>query len=131
MTIKRTERGWAGHYVAASHCRFRRNTLLQHGRTSVVVSTVGDMHAPQSVRDILLVSGNGPDEIGASCYYETMAFVAVEDGPYIEADVTRQVFFDSEWRIGTLFPGVDNQANDMHEAVVAEITHKMLSGEIE
>jgi hypothetical protein len=62
-----------------------------------------------------------------------MAFEAQEDGPYLDSDVTKQIEFDSEWAMcGKTRPdhvGVDKQANDMHEAVVAELTATLAKGE--
>lgn len=58
-----------------------------------------------------------PEMIGLNRYYETMAFHAIANGPYIDADVGRQVYFDSPWSIDSLHNSVDNDANDMHEAV--------------
>ena len=120
---KITERGWGGHFICAERCLFRRNTLIDFGKKKIVVSTVGMM------RDLHDFQGkNGFDAIGAGGrYYETMAFRAKKEGQYWDADVTKQISFDSEWAICSeegwkkLPDDADNKANDMHEAVVAEL----------
>jgi hypothetical protein len=121
--VKRTERGWAGHFCSAQDCHFRRNTLLKCGEQAVVISTVGAMYHKGS---------DSPQEIGNNRWYETMAFMVDEGCRYEDADVGRQVYFDSPWSIeGKSFPqawDIDLQANDMHERVVAEITAKLLLG---
>lgn len=123
MKVKRTERGWAGHFICADRCLFRRNTLLELGRKRIVVSTVGGMRG----------SSDGKiDSIGYNRYYETMAFTAMKKGPYWEIDVSKRRTFDCEWAIcadeaGLLPEGVDNDANAMHELVVAEFVRKMES----
>jgi len=115
--VIRTERGWAGHFICANRCRFRRNTLLAYKKIKIVVSTVG------------LMEVNGKfDTIGHNRHYETMAFHAEPtDKRYNDANVSKQVSFDSEWAIGEI--DADDKANEMHEAVVSEITKKLLSGE--
>lgn len=120
MDVKRTERGWAGHFIGAASCRFRRNTLLESGETRIVVSTVGLMDSPLRDRQFM--------EIGFQRYYETMAFHAerVTDR-YWDADVTRQVNFVSPWAIDTT--DADDRANDMHETVVVEIEAGLGCGE--
>ena len=121
-TVTRTERGWAGHFIEGYRCLFRRNTLLECGKIKVVVSTVGAYRNPQTYRI---------ETIGCERHYETMAFHATFEDPYWEADVHREVSFDSPWQLHypDIFPaGVDNIANDMHEAVVAELTSKLSSG---
>ena len=119
-TVKRTERGWAGHFICAQRCLFRRNTLLEAAEIRVVVSTVGLMQD----------NDDGFREIGCNRYYETMAFHALrEQDRYWDADVSRQVSFDSNWAIDNL--DADDKANDMHEAVVDELTKKLeTSGEL-
>jgi hypothetical protein len=113
--VKRTERGWAGHVIwSASRCRFRRNTLLECGDKRIVVSTVGDLE-------------NG-EPIGHNRYYETKAFWAKKDGVYWDADKAKEVPFESPWCIGTLSGTSDDEANDMHEAVVAELTEWLRQG---
>lgn len=112
----RIERGWAGHFICSYACRFRRNALLSFGRIKIVVSTVG------------LMELNGKFEtIGHNRYYETMAFHSnKKDKRYNDIDVTKQVGFESDWAISEI--DADDKANDMHEAVVTEITNKLLSG---
>ena len=114
--VVRTERGWAGHYISANKCRFRRNTLLTCGGLEVVVSSVG------------LYEYEGEIEtIGLDRYFETMAFHAKkEDARYHDADVHRQIYFDSPWSISEV--DADDKANEMHEAVVAELTEKLKQG---
>jgi len=112
MTVQREERGWAGHYICAYLCQFRRNTLLTCGNRRIVVSTVGNMYDSRGQRE----------EIGYRRYYETMAFEAVLKNGYYEADVDREVEFDSPWRLNENDDQSDKMANDMHEAVVAELT---------
>lgn len=119
--VTRVERGWPGHYCCADDCTFRRNTLLLvDDKPTIVVSTVGAYRRDQLI-----------EPIGIDRFYETMAFpVDKDDDIYHDADTSRHIPFESEWRITKLFVGVDNKANDMHEAVVAELTQKLEGGDI-
>lgn len=121
MKVERTERGWAGHFIGARYCRFRRNTLLRYGDTEIVVSTVGLMES---------ADGKGFEEIGCNRHYETMAFYAnPTDTRYHDIDLAREVHFDSPWCISEL--DADDKANDMHERVVSEIYDKLEHGGID
>lgn len=114
---KITERGWGGHFICADRCLFRRNTLIEGDKDRVIVSTVGSMR----LRD-----GDGLETIGSGGrYYETMVFGVKKEGPYLDADFSDERAFESEWAIcakswKNLPDDVDNKANAMHEAVVAE-----------
>ena len=110
---KRTERGWAGHFICSDECMFRLNTLLEYDDVKIVISTIGNMWT----------GDEHPKEIGYNRYYETMAFYGVEIQGYIEADVTRQINFESKWEISESFK--DNEANEMHEDVVQELMRKI------
>lgn len=121
--ITRAERGWAGHFIAANNCRFRRNTLLSGNGYNIVVSTVGlwDVDGPDGVKFV---------EIGLNRYFETMAFHSKKDDlRYHDADVQNPVDFDSPWSISEM--DADDDANNMHEAVVTELMIKMENNEIE
>lgn len=121
--VSRVERGWAGHFICADRCTFHRNTLLRCGDVQIVVSTVGLM------RSFFPRSENRFEEVGHNRFFETMAFHALRDDTrYHDADVTRQICFESEWAISET--DADDKANDMHEAVVAELTAKLERGEI-
>ena len=127
MKVKRTERGWVGHFICANSCRFRRNTLLECGDIKIVVSTVG------LLENFLKGMGAGHEEdfsmVGAHRYYETMAFHAdPKDTRYHDIDVERQVQFLSPWSIPTVDD--DDKANDMHEKVVEEITNNLKTGKV-
>ena len=114
--VIRTERGWPGHYICGYRCLFRRNTLLTCGDTKVVVSTVG----------LQLKGFNkiGFEQIGIDRNFETMAFHSDEgDKKWNDPDVSRPFEFESNWRIEE--EDADVRANDMHEAVVLEITNKL------
>jgi len=118
--VKRTERGWAGHYICADRCRFRRNTLLEYKKIKIVISTVGGFINEKEKRF---------ETIGLNRYYETMAFHSkAEDIKYHDADVSREVSFKSKWAID--FIEGDYFADEMHEGVVKELTEKLLKGEI-
>lgn len=122
IEVKRTERGWAGHFCCSYDCRFRRNTLLEYNDVGVVVSTVGNM-----------IRNGVPEEIGLDRDYETMAFyVDKRTKEYKDADVRKQIFFDSNWQLKNDGDDdfIDNKANDMHEAVVKELSEKLIRGEL-
>jgi hypothetical protein len=122
--VKRTERGWAAHYFCSESCRFRRNTLLQYGGLSIIVSTVGNK----------FFEGKR-EPIGVNHYVETAVFHATEEVAgkikYLDADISREISVDSVHRLGRNVSLDDNKSNDMHEAVVEEISNKMLTGKIQ
>jgi hypothetical protein len=122
---KITERGWAGHFICAERCTFRRNTLIEHNGTGVVVSSVGAMRN---------LDGKIAT-VGCNRWYETMAWYAkdVDENGYVEMDVDREISLNCEWGIFVdpkTLPGVDNVANNIHEAAVREITQRLESGEL-
>lgn len=120
MSVKIIERGWPGHYILSDSCLFRRNTLLECGEERIVVSTVGNL------RD----SVNSVRELGLDRFYETMAFQAIRNGDYWEADVAKEIALESPWSISNFDFSSDNAANDMHEAVVQELAEKLRSGQV-
>ncbi len=118
--VKTTERGWAGHFVSADRCKFRRNTLLEYKDIKIVVSSVGLMVSPD---------GSGFEEIGVDRYFETMCFYSnLKDTRYYDIDVRRQIFPHSNWQISEI--NADDKANVMHDTIVAEMKGRMLSGEL-
>lgn len=120
--VKRTERGWAGHFCASDLCKFRRNTLLECGEIKVVVSTVGNYHDSQG----------RPDHVGIGRDYETYAWhVDPDTGDYKDIDVERPVSFTSPggYLVQKGDKYIDLKANDMHEAVVQELTERLQRGE--
>lgn len=120
--VRVTERGWAGHLIFADACRFRRNTLLEYKDKKWIVSTVGAMPANKYSLD---KSENGFTTIGFGRYYETMAFEAQKKGVYWDANVERQIDFDSNWALNECDFNSDQKANDMHENVVKELIAKI------
>ena len=122
--IKRTERGWAGHFICADRCLFRRNTLLEYDDIKIVVSTVGLMQKIDLKSDFHFSTSREFDEIGVNRHFETMAFHANKNNlRYHDIDVQRGVVFEAPWSIAEV--DADDKANDMHETVVAEITKRM------
>ena len=116
--VKRTERGWAGHFICADRCLFRRNTLIEFKKEKIVVSTVGLYKNFKT---------NEFEEVWPGRYFETMAFHSKpDDNRYHDADVQRQVYFDSQWAISSV--DNDDGANNMHEAVVAELIERLKTG---
>jgi hypothetical protein len=117
---KRTERGWAGHYIQAKNCLFRRNTLVEYDNKRIVVSTVGARYNQKEDK-------YEPINLADNRLYETMTFEAELVGEtYFDADVTKQIKLDSPWVIcGELSFDSDYYANLMHEKVVEEIMNKI------
>ncbi len=77
-----------------------------------MVSTVGNL--PDALTGKVM-------EIGYERYYETMTFAAKKDGAYWEADVSNQLDINGKWRIEECEAETDLEADEMHEAIVAEV----------
>ena len=118
MEVKRTERGWAGHFCCSYRCEYHKNTLLEYNGMKVVVSTIGRL------RDDMI--SHTYKELGYGRYFETMAFIAKEDDKYNDADVTKQVSFDAKWCLPS--PYMELEAEAMHEDVVIELSKRLVDG---
>ena len=118
MEVKRTERGWAGHFCCSYRCEYHRNTLLEYNGMKVVVSTVGRLR-----KDMF---GDTYEDLGYKRYFETMAFMAKEDDKYNDADVEREIQFDAKWCLPS--PDMELEADAMHEDVVTELSKRLVDG---
>ena len=130
--VKITERGLARHFICADRCKFRRNTLLEYKDKKWIISTVGAMPQSEITKKYPeFCSKNGFETIGFNRYYETMAFEAEpvknKDGItiYYDADVEKQIYFDSDLAISDCNFETDKQANEMHDKVVEELIKKI------
>lgn len=123
--VKRTERGWCGHFIGSTDCLYHRNTLLKYGEQKVVVSTVG-RYMPIAQRQEYWKHGKVAfDTVGHNRYFETMAFLA-DDSQYHDADVTKRIGFPSNWELDK--PDMEMEADAMHDAVCDEIAEDMVNG---
>jgi hypothetical protein len=126
ISVKSTERGWAGHYCCADRCMFRRNTLVEASNgIKLVVSSVGAMRKI-GAKDSSLDSY---ESVGCGRFYETMVFHADNNGKYIDADVCRNVTPSKKrWFVKELNENSDNEANDVHQGIVSYVALKLLQG---
>ena len=92
-----------------------------------MVSTVGRFQGLIFERGITEFMGEdtffkwlGPDR-----YFETMAFMAKDNDKFNDADVSKQVLFDSNWKLND--PDAEIEANEMHDAVVKEIARDLVN----
>lgn len=116
-----TERGWAGHYILARDCLFRRNTLIQYKDKSYIVSTIGGKYKrTEKTLDM--------DTIGHNRYYETEVFRADKNNPYYDAyspnsiaGFYKAITANSYNELFEKYPHPDLSANDMHEETVREV----------
>lgn len=113
--IKRTERGWPGHFICSDECKFSRNTLLENGKTKIIVSTVGRWLSKYGVIQ----------QIRPGAYFETMAFYARYDSGYWLCNVQMEVTFESPGLLNSVHVG---KADFMHEKVVDEISLQLENG---
>jgi len=128
MKVKKTERGWPGHFCCGEDCIYHRNTLLQYGDTYIVVSTVGKYLSRLSYN-----YRNRKDytyeTVRSGCYYETMAFFSdVSDTRYYDMDVNKQIKIDSDTLLDLM--DADDVADTMHNRVVSELSRKLKAGTI-
>jgi hypothetical protein len=120
MKVKRTERGWGGHFIGCRDCQFRLNTLLECGDKRVVVSTIGRYYPP--VLDRYVEPGHGR-------HFETMAFHAEFDGQFWDANVCKEISFESNWCLPDVT--MENEANEMHETAVRELSSKLVENTLD
>lgn len=118
MEVKKTERGWAGHFCCSYRCEYHRNTLLEYNGVKVVVFTVGRLRKDMISRIY--------EELGYKRYFETMAFMAKEDDKYNDADVDKELSFDAKWSLPS--PVMELEADAMHEDVVTELSKRLVDG---
>jgi len=122
--VKRSERGWAGHFICSNSCEFRRNTLLECGDIRLVVSTVGNFRPHESIkaRELSSIASN------IRIFYETEVFHAIQtkDGAYV-TDFERPVLDENgpKCQIGHSNRHSDVEADDMHEANVEYYTRQL------
>lgn len=111
-----SHRGWPGHFIQNSRCRFHCNTLIEFGETRVVVSTVG--HMIEDDRVVPIGSGGRT--------YETMVFHAEldEEGVWEAGDRQVEIRGQHEW---TGFNDLGPQRG--HDAIVKEIVDRLEAGE--
>ena len=127
--VKVTYRGWPAHFICGDRCVFHLNTLLEYNKTKIVVSTVGLMKDPEEVRKVLKQPDNEPySEIGLNRYFETMAFHAEKRREFWDADVSKEISFDSQWAWSK--PEDEWKANKGHLKIVQEISDKILKGQL-
>lgn len=116
--IKTTERGWAGHFICSSKCRFRRNTLIEYKDVKIVVSTIGAMFTQGKI-----------DTLRCGRHYETMAFHSdLNDTKYHDIDVKKKVDLKCKWTIDRFDEDTDNEANDMHDNAVKWVCEQLKKG---
>lgn len=119
--VKRTERGWAGHFICADRCKFRRNTLLEKGDVRIVISTVGLMTS--------CADETAFEKIGLDRYFETLVFHASYDGRYWDADVSQEISVKSPCFIDRI--DAADLADKYHEDIIDEISQRIRVGEFD
>lgn len=122
--VKRKERGWAGHFICADDCLFRRNTLLEYDGRYIVVSTVGRW-LPEYLRHTKDAKFT---TVGVDRYFETMAFVGDPEDEYHNAICQCRVMFNAPWSLDS--PDKELEADEMHEKVCDEIAERLLNDSI-
>lgn len=120
--VKLTERGWAAHYIASNRCSFHRNTLIEYKNKKWIVSTVGRQWS--DIEDKFIT-------IGLGRYYETFAYIAAETHcGYIDCDFSKQIWFESKWAVENCDASSELEANNMHDAVVKELSKRIMQEDI-
>jgi hypothetical protein len=119
--VKKTYRGWPGHFCGAHNCIFHLNTLLEYEDKKLIVSTVGNYKLPEQINQ------GKPEfvDMNREAYYETMVFHSKND-EYNDIDASKEIWQFTEY----LSELDDNKANNMHEKVIEKVSIALKKGEI-